>query len=138
MSDDEKMTIDERRKYLRKMQKKYNQATRQERGRLLNEMEVVTELHRKSPFRLVNGKLTRKPRHNQRGRSNGVEIDDALRVIAESLDYVCAESLQPNGVLRNLAALALGHPNTRTKLSKSPRLSPWRRVGRAYCYALPP
>jgi hypothetical protein len=96
MSDDEKMTIDERRKYLRKMQKRYHQATRQERGKLLDEMEVVTELHRKSLIRLVNGKLTRKFRRKQRGRSYGAEVDDGLRVIAESLDFVCAERLQPN------------------------------------------
>ena len=96
MSDDEKMTIDERRKYLRKMQKRYHQATRQERGKLLDEMEVVTELDRKSLIRLVNGKLTRKFRRKQRGRSYGAEVDDGLRVIAESLDFVCAERLQPN------------------------------------------
>ena len=54
MSDDKKMTIDERRKYLRKMQERSHQATRQERGKLLDEMEVVTELHRKSLIRMAN------------------------------------------------------------------------------------
>jgi len=45
MSTEDKMTIDERRKYLRKMKKHYVQAGREERGRLLDEMEAVTELH---------------------------------------------------------------------------------------------
>jgi len=96
MSDDEKMTIDERRKYLRKMQKRYHQSAHQERSKLLDEMEIVTELHRKSLIRLMNGNFVRKLRHKQRGRSYGIEVDDAIRVIAESLDYVCAERLQPS------------------------------------------
>jgi hypothetical protein len=95
MSEDEKMTINERRKYLRKMQKRYHQTTHQERSKLLDEVEVVTELHRKSIIRLMNGNIVRKLRRKQRGCSYGVEVDDALRVIAESLDYVCAERLQP-------------------------------------------
>ena len=42
------MTIDERRKYLRKMQERYRQTGRKERGLLLDEMEAITELHRKA------------------------------------------------------------------------------------------
>ena len=96
MSSDDKMSIEERRKYLRRMKKRYTQATRKERGQLLNEMEVVTELHRKSLIRLMNGSLERKPRRKQRGCTYRSGVDDALRVIAESLDYVCAERLTPN------------------------------------------
>jgi hypothetical protein len=48
MSIEDKMTIDERRKYLRKMKESYRRANRKERGQLLDEMETVTELHRKS------------------------------------------------------------------------------------------
>jgi hypothetical protein len=96
MSSDDKMSIEERRKYLRRMKKRYTQATRKERGQLLEEMEVVTELHRKSLIRLMNGSLERKPCHKQRGCTYRSDVDDALRVIAESLDYVCAERLTPN------------------------------------------
>jgi hypothetical protein len=96
MSIEDKMTIDERRKYLRMMQKRYLQADRQERGRLLDEMEAVTELHRKSLIRLMKGSLERRPRRRQRGRTYGPEVDDALRVIAESMDYICPERLTPN------------------------------------------
>lgn len=32
----------------------------------------------------------------QRGCTCGAEVDDALRVIAESCDYICAERLHPN------------------------------------------
>ncbi len=96
MSIEDKMTIDERRKYLRKMQERYLQADRKERGQLLDEMETVTELHRKSLIRLMRGSLARQPRRRQRSRTYGPEVDDALRVIAESTDYICAERLTPN------------------------------------------
>ena len=51
MPTEDKMTIDESRKYLRKMQKRYAQANRKERGRLLDEMEAVTDMHRKGLIR---------------------------------------------------------------------------------------
>ena len=54
MAADDEMTIDERRKYLRKQRTRYRRADRTEKGRLLTEMEAVTELHRKSLIRLLN------------------------------------------------------------------------------------
>jgi len=96
MSVDEPMTVDERRKYLRRMQPRYREASRRQRSRLLDEMEQVTQLHRKSLGRLMSGDLTRRPRRRQRGRSYGPEVARALGSIAESLDHVCAERLQPN------------------------------------------
>lgn len=106
MSIEDRMTINERRKYLRMMQKRYRKADRRERGRLLDEMEAVTELHRKSLIRSMNSSLERRPRRRQRGRTYGPEVDDALRVIAESTDYICAERLTPNlpWLARHLAA----------------------------------
>jgi len=96
MSPEDQMTIDERYKYLRRMQKRYQKASHGERQALLDEMETVTELHRKSLIRLMRGKIKRKRRRKQRGRRYSVDVDDALRVIAESTDYICAERLQPN------------------------------------------
>lgn len=96
MSTEDKMTIDERLKYLRMMKKRYVKAARKEKGRLLDEMQAVTELHRKTLIDLINGELKRKPRKKQRGRIYGPEVDDALRVIDKSFDYICAERLTPN------------------------------------------
>lgn len=96
MSAEEKMTIDERLKYLRQMKKRYQQANRQARSQLLDEMQAVTELHRKSLVRLLTGDLRRHPRRGERRRTYGIEVHNALRVLAESSDYVCAERLQPN------------------------------------------
>jgi hypothetical protein len=96
MSNEEKMTVDERRKYLRRMQKRYGKASRKEKGRLLDEMEQVTELHRKYLIELLQGDLQRNLRRKQRGRTYGAEVEDVLRVIYESFDYICAERLTPN------------------------------------------
>ena len=96
MSTEEKMTVDERRKYLRLMKKRYVKANRKERGRLLDEMEAVLSVHRKSLIRLMSGDLERQPRCKQRRETYGPEVDDALRVVDESLNYICAERLTPN------------------------------------------
>jgi hypothetical protein len=96
MTKEVKMTIDERRKYLERMKKRYGQADRKTKAQLLDEMEVVTQLHRKSLIRLMNGSLRRKPRRRQRGKTYGGDVDDALRVIYESFDGICAERLTPN------------------------------------------
>ena len=96
MLAEERMTVDERRKYLWRMQKRYTLAGRLGRGKLLDEMQQVLGMHRKSLIRLLNAPtLTRQPRRKQRGREYGAQVDDAIRVIAESLDYICAERLTP-------------------------------------------
>jgi hypothetical protein len=78
------------------MQGRYLAANREERGRLLDELAELTGLHRYSVVRLLKGaSLARQPRRQQRGREYGVAVDDALRVIWETLDYVCAERLTP-------------------------------------------
>jgi len=92
----EKMTIDERYKYLRIQQKRYGKASRQERSRMLGEMEEVTGLDRKTLIRHMAGRIERKARRKQRGRQYGSAVDDALRVISESHDHICAERLTPN------------------------------------------
>ena len=90
------MNIDERRKYLYRMEKRYKVASKEERAKLLDEMEKMTELHRKSLIRLMKMGLVRKRRSKQRGPGYGPAVDDALGVIAESLDYICAERLTPS------------------------------------------
>jgi hypothetical protein len=107
MPAEPKMTINERRKYLMRMRLRYVQANRTERSRLLDEMEEVTELHRKSLVRLMKGELVRKVRQRQRGRTYPYQVDDAIRVIAETLDYICAERLTPS--LLPTARLLIAH-----------------------------
>ena len=89
------MSIDEERKYLTMMKQRYRETDRAGRKMLLDEMETVTGKHRKSLIRLMNGTLKRKRRKTQRGRTYGPAVDDAIRVISESLDHICAERLTP-------------------------------------------
>ena len=96
MPDEEQMTIEERYKYLRGQQRRYRNADRVGKGRLLDEMEAVTGLHRKALVRLLQGELRRKQRRVQRGSTYTEEVRQAVLVIAESLDWVCAERLTPN------------------------------------------
>jgi len=88
--------LQERDKYLRKLQKRYRKASRHAKGKLLDEMETVTELHRKSLTRLMGSTIRRKPRQGRRGPTYGPQVEYALRVISESLDHICAERLKPN------------------------------------------
>ena len=90
------MTIAERRKYLQIQRGRYLAASRKGRSQLLTEMQQVTGLHRKTLIRLMHSEMGRRLRRQQRGRTYGAAVDDALRVIAESLDYPCAERLTPN------------------------------------------
>ncbi len=90
------LTIDERRKYLKRVWLRYRQADRAGRGQLLTEMEQVTGLHRKSLVRLLAApSLERRPRRRQRGRTYGVAVRTVVATVWESLDYICAERLTP-------------------------------------------
>jgi hypothetical protein len=96
MAADEKMTINERRKYLRQMQKRYKKGNRQAKSELLDEMVVVTGQHRKHLTRLMNGSLEREGRHRERGKTYGADVAAVIATIAASLDWVCAERVQPS------------------------------------------
>lgn len=86
-----------RREYLELMQERYRPGSRKERSTLLDEMEQVTGLDRKTLIRLMGKRdLRRKPRSRERGRTYGLDVQYALGVIAESLDYICAERLHAN------------------------------------------
>lgn len=133
MRADEGMTLDERRKYLGQMVKRYRAADRAGRGALLTEMEAVTGLHRKHLVRLLApGGLLRRRRGKQRAREYGVAVDAALRVVWESLDYVCAERLTP-ALLRTAEHLAgFGElrltPELREQLGRISRATVQRRL----------
>lgn len=96
MTTEEQMTIEERYKYLRMMKARYVKAERQERGRLLDEMEAVTGQHRKSLIRRVKSSLERRPRSRERERTYGADVTAAIKVVAASMDDPCAERLTPN------------------------------------------
>jgi len=56
----------------------------------------VTGMHRKSLLRLLHAaSLARRVRTTQRTKTYGAQVEDAIRLIWESLDYICAERLTP-------------------------------------------
>src|SRR5438874_5693717 len=97
MPTEDEMTLDERRKYLKRMKLRYIKAKREERSVLLSEMEQVTGMHRKSLTRLLHAQnLERKKRQSPRCRSYGKAVEEVIVSVWESLDYICAERLTPN------------------------------------------
>jgi hypothetical protein len=121
MSEIETMNIDERRKYIYRMWGRYRDAKKKDKGKLLDEIEAVVEMHRKAIIRLLNGRLSRKKRSRERGKEYVVEVDDAVRVIARSLDYPCAERLQPNLVW--MAKQLMHHGELRVTLETQRKLA---------------
>ena len=97
MPTEDEMTLDERRKYLKRMKPRYQGANRVEQSHLLTEMQQVTGMHRKSLLRLLHASsLERKPRTIQREPSYGFAVEQVILKVWESLDYVCAERLTPS------------------------------------------
>lgn len=95
MAEDE-MTLNERRKYLKKVWPRYLQADRKTRGVLLTEMEQITGMHRKSIIRLMTSpSLERKKRTAKRVPTYGKEVRAVVGLVWESLDYICAERVTP-------------------------------------------
>lgn len=96
MAETDPMKISERRKYIHKIWGRYRDGNKQAKSQLLDEAEQITGLHRKSILRILNGRLSRKPRTKNRGKTYGPNVADAIVMIAKSLDYACAERLKPN------------------------------------------
>jgi len=112
MTAAEKMNKDEQYKYLRMIRRRYRNADRKTKGKLLDEMQSVLGMRRKSLIRLMNGSLIRKKRKRERGRTYGRDVDDALRVIYETYDGICPERLTPN--LVSMARQLARHGELRT------------------------
>src|SRR5229473_1114184 len=96
MPTEDEMSVNERRKYVKRMKVRYVAAKREERGRLLSEMEQVTGLHRKSLTRLMHAQsLERKQRMSARPHTYGLAVEQVIVRVWESRDYICAERLTP-------------------------------------------
>ena len=92
----DEMNLDERLKYLRIMRGRYTAADRKLKTELLNEMEIVTSLQRKYLIgQMSNPDLYRHPRHRERSRVYDDDVTQVIAVIADTLDWVCPERLQP-------------------------------------------
>lgn len=97
MPSNERMSVNERRKYLKLVVPRYAKLRRKERGQLLTEMGEVTGLHRKSLIRLMGLPSLERALNRKRlkVRRYDTVVGDVVRIVWESLDYVCAERLTP-------------------------------------------
>jgi hypothetical protein len=114
---EEQLTITERLKVLRMERPRYRQADKAQKGRILDSLERLTGLDRKTIIRRLHGPCTRRSRSRQRKATYGPEVDDALRVIYRAYDGACAERLTPH--LADYAAKLAAHGH----LHLTPQLS---------------
>jgi transposase InsO family protein len=106
----EKMTVDERFKYLRMMQERYHKADRQGKIRLLDESQAVTGLHRKYLIACMNCPCHQRHKPNRaRSRTYGPEVEQVVALVADALDWIGADRLQPGLVATAQHLARFGH-----------------------------
>ena len=82
--------------YLEAVQGRYQRATRQEKGRILDEFVQVTGYHRKAAIRLLaRGYRKGISKRQGRPREYGLEVVTALKKAWEASDRMCSQRLQP-------------------------------------------
>ena len=102
MAIEERMNVDERFKYLRMIRTLYHEADRTSRSHLLDEMEAMTGLGRKHLIVHMNSPGPyRQRRWRERSRRYKADVEEAVALIADTLDWICAERLKP--ALPNMA-----------------------------------
>ena len=126
--------------YAQALRGRYFKASKEEKGKMLDEFTKVTGLHRKAAIRLLN-RITGAPRGNrQRGRpAKYKEVVAPLRAIWEASDRLCSRRLQPFlpemvRVLRQHGEQMIDTSTEAQLFRMSPStidrlLRPWRRVG---------
>jgi len=144
---EEKMTINAQFEYLGVMQVKYRMASdRQTKSELLDQMQSVTHLGRKYLIALMNrSPLQRHTRCRERQRVYDDDVTRAIERVADALDWICAERLQPTlrqtaqrlitfGEMEVTPAVLdkLGHISIATLGRILQRIRPTERLPRAY------
>jgi len=101
-----KLSINARFEYLRAMQEHYQVADRKTKSKLLDQMGTITQLGRKHLIAQMNNPdLRRCRRSRERQRVYDDEVSEAVGVVADALDWICAERLQPT--LRKTAEILI-------------------------------
>jgi hypothetical protein len=82
--------------YLKRLQSRYHQASKQERSTILDEFVKTTGYHRKHAIAVLNGRRERVSGPSQRPRRKiyGAEEAAALEVLTELFDNICAKRLR--------------------------------------------
>ena len=82
--------------YAQALRSRYFGASREEKGKMLDEFTQVTGLHRKAAIRLLNRpSQSRADKRRGRPRKYGTGVAEVLRVVWEASDRLCSKRLQP-------------------------------------------
>ncbi len=94
--------------YVEAVRGRYFQASKKEKGKILDEFTKVTGCHRKAAIRLIRwGKHTRAGNRRGRPQQYGVVVAGALRLAWEATDRLCSKRLHP--FLPELATILRRH-----------------------------
>ena len=126
--------------YAEELKKRYFRASKEEKGKMLDEFTQVTGLHRKAAIRLLNRVVESSgKRRSGRPRKYDSGVIDSLKNVWEASDRLCSKRLKPFmpeilGVLRRHGELRI-NADTQAQLCQiSPStidrlLRPYRKVG---------
>lgn len=93
---EEPMKISRRYDLIRRLRPYYERADRVTKGLLLDLLIDMTGLHRKYLIGLLNGPGPRRRRRTrERGRIYKEDVDHAVKIIGDALDWICAERTKP-------------------------------------------
>jgi hypothetical protein len=82
--------------YAQALRSRYFKASREEKGKMLDEFTQVTGLHRKAAIRLLHRLIQRGAgKRCGRPRKYGTGVREVLRVVWEASDQLCSKRLQP-------------------------------------------
>ncbi|MBM3120028.1 MAG: transposase family protein [Chloroflexi bacterium] len=82
--------------YAQALRPRYCKATKEEKGKILDEFTQVTGFHRKAAIRLLNRvKRLTSARRRGRKRKYAREVTEALRDVWEASDRLCSKRLKP-------------------------------------------
>lgn len=82
--------------YLKAIKDRYLEASKEGKGKILDEFTKVTGIHRKAAIRLLNRVFQQSnPKRRGRKREYDVEMVKALKIIWEASDRLCSKRLKP-------------------------------------------
>lgn len=90
------MTRQSIQEYVQAIRERYRKATKEEKGKILNEFTQVTGLHRKAAIRLLNrvAESSGKKRGGRLRKYDSAAVD-SLKTIWEASDRLCSKRLKP-------------------------------------------
>ena len=91
------MTRNSVREYTEAIRERYWKASKEEKGKILDEFTKTSALHRKAAIRLLNRPSASVGTTKRRGRPRkyGIAVVEALRAVWEASDRLCSKRLHP-------------------------------------------